>query len=276
MGESVLQMPISPAPAVREAARQTVKLIVIEGEKNAQGPAQAGIGRVALGLVGRVLSRVAGVASLVLSPTPLNEGEDEWLEADRRYRAIPDFYPDIVEQCPDCEEDDDNCIVGPYNQVRSRCRGGQAHHIVPDFALRYGTRQESVRGEKRIPGMPSFGEGAAICLDGHATVEGSEHSDAQKVDGLIAKLGEYQHAVHPEVPRDTATIGKVATVSALRMAAVKPECERKIAAAVAAAFLPIPPGRLVRSTKTPMPSGDTLDALMNGRNIGDYISTHSR
>lgn len=55
------------------------------------------------------------------------------------------------------------CNVGPYREVRKN-RAGGAHHIVPDMALRYGTRAEGMRGQNRIPNAPSFQGGIAICL----------------------------------------------------------------------------------------------------------------
>lgn len=53
------------------------------------------------------------------------------------------------------------CKVGPYREVRKNC-AREAHHIVPDMALRYGTRAEGMRGQNRIPNAPSFQDGIAI------------------------------------------------------------------------------------------------------------------
>ena len=85
------------------------------------------------------------------------------------------------------------CIVGTYKEIQKKCAeadcDGEAHHDVPDYTLRYGTREEGMRGKKRIAGMPSFNDGAAVCLQGGAGDKGSAHWEAHGADGAIAKLG---------------------------------------------------------------------------------------
>lgn len=67
----------------------------------------------------------------------------------------------------------DDCIVGTYDDIKDDCpEGHQAHHIVPDYAARTGTRREGIAGTNRIPGMPNFGDGPSICLEGNARTTG--------------------------------------------------------------------------------------------------------
>lgn len=259
-----------PAPLAREAARKTVELIVIEGGKNvAQQAAKTGFLSKALRLLRVAGSRALGTVGAIFYSTSLNEGEDEWLEANHLYHGIPNFNPDIVQKCEDCDEEKNECVVGTYDEIKNACQtGSQAHHIVPDFTLRYGTRGQ---GDKRIPNMPSLGDGPSICLVGSAFVQGTEHYEAQTMgDAAITQLGIYQQTLYPEVPAGTAPIGKVAMIATLHTASVKPACALQIAAAVEAAFPPANHDQLVRTIKNTLPSGDTLVALSEGKKFSDY------
>lgn len=273
MGEPATKLPTALAPAQREAAKRTVQLIVIEGGKRTSAQAATTAARQGmLSLLGRaagqVVGKVFGVAGMLLYPSKLGDGTLP--EEYHRFEAIPDFHPDIVQECPECDEDDKDCIVGPYNEIKNKCPGSQAHHIVPDYTLRYGTRMEAIRNQKRIPNMPSFGDGPAICLEGHAAIEGTEHNRAHQVDHVISELGRYQQVIYPEAPSETAPVGKIVTASALSVAAVKPECASEIATSVARAFPPSTHGQLGRSRKDVLPQGETLDALEHGRRLSDY------
>ncbi len=100
--------------------------------------------------------------------------------------------PDTARTTQQKRKKNKRCIVGSYNEIKRICGPageGQAHHIVPDYTLRYGTRKEGIKGEKRIDGLPSFGDGPAICLQGNARVKGDAHFIAHKADERIAKLG---------------------------------------------------------------------------------------
>lgn len=66
--------------------------------------------------------------------------------------------------------------------------GMQAHHIVPDWTLRYGTRND---GSQRIPNMPSLNDGMTICVMGHASERDTEHNQAHFADGAIEDLGKH-------------------------------------------------------------------------------------
>lgn len=72
--------------------------------------------------------------------------------------------------CKKCGENPDECLVGPYDEINKDCNkaGGEAHHIVPDMALRTGTRKDAGKGLNRIKpktGEPtSLKKGIAICI----------------------------------------------------------------------------------------------------------------
>jgi Domain of unknown function (DUF4150) len=86
------------------------------------------------------------------------------------------------------EEKERECKTGRYGSLV--CDSGeQAHHIVADYTLRYGTRAEGIAGNHRIPGLPSFRDGPAVCLKGQAKSAGDEHGIAHAADGPIAELG---------------------------------------------------------------------------------------
>jgi Domain of unknown function (DUF4150) len=118
----------------------------------------------------------------------------------------------------------DPCKTGRYGSLKCGA-GEQAHHIVPDYTLRYGTRAEGISGTKRIPGLPSFRDGPAICLVGHAASAGDEHGIAHKADADVAAMGG---------ARGTAPIAKITARSVRAAIAARPECELEIIAATAA------------------------------------------
>lgn len=137
-------------------------------------------------------------------------------------------------------------------------RGEQAHHIVPDYALRYGTRSEGQAGLKRIPGMPSFGDGNAICLAGNARVAGTQHNIAHRVtDGRIEDFG---RAPNNAIP-GTTTLGRATRASVAGAIQGKGGCAAEITAAVATQFGPIDSNRRVCATVYNLPRGAALTAL---------------
>ena len=86
------------------------------------------------------------------------------------------------------EKKERDCRTGRYASLICE-PGEQAHHIVADYTLRYGNRQEGIAVQKRVPGLPSFNDGPAICLLGYAKTAGDEHSIAHEADAEIALEG---------------------------------------------------------------------------------------
>ena len=119
------------------------------------------------------------------------------------------------------------CITGPYGLITCPA-GEQAHHIVADYTLRYGSRAEGVKGQKRIPGLPAFNEGPSICLAGYAKVAGDEHSIAHGADAAIAALGVGNQT------KGAAPIRSIAAVSIPFAIQARPDCAAQIIAAVGA------------------------------------------
>ena len=125
------------------------------------------------------------------------------------------------------------CIVGPYNKIKDKCPDGQqAHHIIPDTLNRTSNRGQGAKGIGRIPGMPTLGDGPAICLAGQAKVEGSEHNTAHQADRDIRELAQRT---------DNGPVGTVPVHQAVPKAmsaaiAARPECKEQIEAAVRKAY----------------------------------------
>ena len=216
-------------------------------------------------------------ARSLLSPdqgynTKVQQWYYEQLEAYRQQRATqgtqanqaPAVVPDNVRV--DEDEQRRRCIVGPYDTIKNLCAAGsQAHHIVPDFTLRYGTRAEGMRGEKRIPNMPSFGNGPSICVTGNARVSGTEHNQAHAADSAIQALGA------SNIPPNTAPIGQVIPLAVAEAIRAKPQCAAEITAAVTTGFAGTHPSQLARTRQSrPLPSGATLEALRTGQRAGNF------
>jgi len=154
----------------------------------------------------------------------------------------------------------DPCRIGPYSEMREVCglQGMQAHHIVPDYTLRYGTRGEGEVGLKRITDLPSFGDGNSICVAGNAAVPGTEHHTAHTItDSRIKMLGEDPRNPVP----GTVPLNRVRQAAIEGVAAAKPECRPQIEAAVNDQFGGIDGRRLLRATKYRLPIGAALEAL---------------
>jgi len=116
--------------------------------------------------------------------------------------------------------DDSDCVVGSYDEIKNKCpEGSQAHHIVPDYTARVGTRVEGMAGQNRIPKMPSFGDGPSICLKGQARTTGSEHNRAHQCDADIAAAGGSTGA---------APVSKVVPIATDAAVKAKPKCEQQI------------------------------------------------
>jgi hypothetical protein len=144
------------------------------------------------------------------------------------------------------------CIVGAYKDIVQKCANancdGQAHHIVPDYTLRYGTRKQGMRGDNRIAGMPSFDDGAAICLEGGAKDDGSAHWEAHGADGVIDLLGKNAPAA------GTAPIGEIMTFSTWQTQWASrndPACQELIRQQVEKSFTGVNPNAPGRTTLQP-------------------------
>ncbi|MGE5451957.1 MAG: DUF4150 domain-containing protein [Acidobacteriota bacterium] len=144
--------------------------------------------------------------------------------------------------------DDDECVVGAYDDIKNKCpEGSQAHHIVPDYTARMGTRIEGIAGTNRIPGMPSFGNGPSICLKGHARTTGSEHNMAHQCDQQIAALG----ARTNNGPVGTAPVSQVVPVATEAAIQAKPQCEKQIREEVEKRYGNANPNQSMRTTQQP-------------------------
>lgn len=119
----------------------------------------------------------------------------------------------------------DPCKTGRYGSLKCNTAiGEQAHHIVPDYTLRYGTRAEGISGQKRIPGLPSYYDGPAICLIGQAKLAGDEHGIAHLADADIAAMGQ---------GTGMAPISDITKRSLMAIGAARPECFIQAVAEVA-------------------------------------------
>lgn len=151
---------------------------------------------------------------------------------------------------------DGPCIVGPYNAIRKKCpAGSEAHHIVPDYTLRYGKRDE---GDKRIktgPPLPTLASGASICLTGKESIGFNEHREVHKADKNITRDGKIS-----KIP-GTLTLEYIMNLSMTTVAKVKPECTAQIFAAVELQFMGIDHNILLRATKKPPSSPTVLNML---------------
>lgn len=153
------------------------------------------------------------------------------------------------------------CIVGPYDEIRNQCPDGhQAHHIVPDYTARTGTRVQGMAGQNRIPNLPSFGDGPSICLEGHARTPGSAHNIAHQCDQAIATVGQQTDVNRPV---GTAPAGRVVEIATQSCINARPDCEQQIRNAVDDAYGDVSPNQLMRSTQQPS-VGDARAQLATG------------
>ncbi|MBF2714283.1 DUF4150 domain-containing protein [Agrobacterium vitis] len=177
-------------------------------------------------------------------PTAEERLQRQWQEETQEKKGKPaetDTYPpepigrtkDNVSVKGEKKKRECRCITGAYDDIKNVCgvacgAGYQAHHIVPDYTLRYGNRAEAEKGQKRIKGLPTFGQGPSICLKGYAADAGSEHGLAHQADNKVAALGSGW-----STPQGTADIASIRDIS--RDAAVKAtagECRKEIDAAL--------------------------------------------
>lgn len=152
------------------------------------------------------------------------------------------------------------CEVGPYREMQRKCGqyGMEAHHIVPDWTLRYGTRTEAKAGQNRIPGMPGYWDGQTICVMGKARVEDTEHWGGHLADKAIEHIGETSS------PPYTATLSQVRNRSVRAMVKVRPDCVKQINEAMAKQFAGKNPNQLLRAKQKPPLPQETINALKSG------------
>lgn len=151
-------------------------------------------------------------------------------------------YPTVVP--PDVAPND--CITGTYDEIKDSCpEGSQAHHIVPDYTARTGTRAQGIAGLNRVPGLPSFGGGPSICLKGHAATSGSEHNIAHQCDAAIAALGQQGD------PVGTARAGDVIPLATQAATNARPDCAQQIQDEVDRGYANVDPSQSMRTTRMP-------------------------
>jgi hypothetical protein len=165
------------------------------------------------------------------------------------------------------EEEPDPCEVGPYREMQRKCsqRGGQAHHIVPDFTLRAGPRPDlSALDPTRLPNAPTLAQGMAICLTGHAKTQGGEHFAAHSLtDNAIKKAGAQNRALP-----GTADWLSIRQASLDGIEAAKPDCLPAAKAAIDAQFAGMPGNQALRAVMDyrTLPQA-TRDALSVGTKL---------
>lgn len=124
------------------------------------------------------------------------------------------------------------CKVGKFSSLK--CDPGyQRHHIVPEYALKNPV------SKTRIKGMPSRGQGAAICLKGNATVPGTEHNRAQTATRALLAAAANEHG------RASLSAAKNSGVAGLAAAGKDPACLAKAKLQVERSFLGIDGSRKV-------------------------------
>ena len=100
------------------------------------------------------------------------------------------------------EKNDEDCIVGSYEEVKKQC-AGDAHHVIPDGVYRGGGRPGTTKADMankigRVKNAPTMGEGVAICL--HPVGHTKTHAKLNK-------------AIEDEGTDGTADIKKIREVS---------------------------------------------------------------
>lgn len=152
----------------------------------------------------------------------------------------------------------EDCGIKPYKDLTCP-KGQQAHHIVPDYSLRYGARKD---GTKRIPGMPSLDDGPSICLSGGSKSPGTDHNKAHDgTDPRVAREGQKT----TNGPIGTAPIGDTINISIEEVSKIKPTCADEIKQKVDEAFKGVNKNTYGRTTQQPPKSGtDAHGTLSRG------------
>jgi hypothetical protein len=168
---------------------------------------------------------------------------------------------------------DGGCGIKPYKD-QTCPPGQQAHHIVPDYALRYGSRGKGAKGIDRIPGMPSLDDGPSICLSGGSKEVGGDHNLAHEgTDPKVKGLGDRLD----KGPLGVAPIGDIIEISIEEVGKVKPHCKEEIKNKVDDAFKNVDRKTYGRTTQNP-PKKDTEahGTLSSGKTHQDSGTTRDR
>lgn len=141
-----------------------------------------------------------------------------------------------------------------------KCAAGQQrHHIVPDYALRYGSRAKGAKGQERIPGMPAYEDGPSICLSGQARSGGSEHNAVHEgVDPRISAAGKR----NDNGAEGLAPIGEIIDISVEEAAKAKPHCADEIKRKTDEAFKDVDRKKYGRTTQQPPAKGSDAQAAL--------------
>ncbi|TAW82249.1 DUF4150 domain-containing protein [Rhizobium ruizarguesonis] len=160
---------------------------------------------------------------------------NEQIEAYRRHKRSQEEQQQLPQPLPvpetvrvEQDREKRRCRVDTYKKMEPICKsiGMQAHHIVPDWTLRWGTREEGIVGSKRIDTMPGYWEGQSICVVGNARTSGTEHNESHLADGAIENIGATSNPLY------TAALDDVKRESIIAMSAVRPDCVEQIVKAV--------------------------------------------
>ncbi len=159
-----------------------------------------------------------------------------------------------------------DCIVGTYDEIKDKCpKGHQAHHIVPDYTARTGTRVQGISGQNRIPELPTFKNGPSVCLEGNARTTGSAHNVAHQCDPSIAALGQ-QAGNGPIGTAPASAVIPVATQAAVN---ASPECEQQIRKEVDRHYGNVNPNKSMRTTQLPSAGAARMHLDSGGCVAGD-------
>jgi len=162
--------------------------------------------------------------------------------------------------CKKCGENPGECLVGPYDEINKECNkaGGEAHHIVPDMALRTGTRKEAPKGLNRIKpkkGKPTpLKKGISICIS-----DGAHKGLHKKLNRDLKELGANNNP-SGQAPMDEITDKSVDSINDIKSIddSCKQEAEMKVRKDMRK--YGDTPGR----TTTSLPKGKTLSHLKSG------------
>ncbi|WP_421357943.1 DUF4150 domain-containing protein [Agrobacterium rosae] len=177
-------------------------------------------------------------------------------EEERKSLPLPRTKPVRISR----DEYRKKCEIDRYGRMRNICRlyGMEAHHIVPDWTLRYGARADAT---KRIKNLPSLNDGMSICVIGNAAMQDTEHNEAHLGDSAIEGIGRRSN------PPGTALLSQVLTISTKAMVAARPDCAKEIVTKASGQFAGSDPNQLVRAVKdirvNPL-EADTIEALKSG------------
>ena len=153
-------------------------------------------------------------------------------------------------------------------QIRQVCQTqcgptAQAHHIIADKTFRLGTRKENwprITTSGDFKPFPTLDSGAAICLDGAASVKGTFHNLAHRADTRVTNLGKQS---------DIPGLEKVSDITDLHVESAvyaRPDCKSQIIDEVNTSMDGTDPNALGRTTRNPPKPGSPAHNNLNGPN----------